>query len=153
MDEIDIMILDILSNNSRATVSEISKKVNLSVPAVSERIKRLEKSNIIEKYTIKINRQKFGYKLLAIILISIDQTSNILKFRETILKFTEVIECYHIAGEYDYILKVLVNDTNELEEFLSNKLKTIKGVYKSNTLIILKDLKEIWNRLETNKWF
>jgi Lrp/AsnC family transcriptional regulator, leucine-responsive regulatory protein len=146
MDIIDAKILEFMKENGRATVSEISKKVNLSIPAVSERIRKLEESNIIEQYTIKVNREKMGYKLLAIIFVNIDETANIQNFRETIVQFSEVIECHHMAGEYDYMLKVLMNDTGELEDFLSSKMKSIKGVRKSNTLIVLSTLKETANR-------
>lgn len=146
MDIIDEKIIDVLKENSRATASQISKTVNLSIPAVSDRIKRLEESNIIEKYTIKLNREKLGYKLMAFVFINIDSPPNIHGFRELVIEFSEVIECHHMAGEYDYMIKVLVSDTTELEDFLSNKLKSIKGVQKSNTLIALSTLKEKNNR-------
>ena len=146
MDMIDNNILESLKQNGREKASEISKKVHLSMPAVSERIKKLEDKNIIKKYTIKINREKIGYKLLVVIFVSIEQTDNIKRFRETIIKYSEVIECHHIVGEYDYMLKVLLKDSSELEDFISNKLKHIKGVQKSNTIVILSTLKEEVNR-------
>lgn len=67
MDQIDINILEVMKVNGRATASEISKKVNLSIPAVSERIRKLEENHIIDQYSIKINRDKVGYKLLTIV--------------------------------------------------------------------------------------
>ena len=146
MDMIDLNILETLKQNGRETASEISKKVHLSIPAVSERIKKLEEANIIEKYTIKINREKMGYKLLVTIFVNIEQTVNIKHFRETIIKYFEVIECHHIVGEYDYMLKVLLKDSSELEDFIGNKLKSIKGVQKSNSIVILSTLKEEINR-------
>jgi len=146
MDIIDLNILEALKQNGRETASEISKKVHLSIPAVSDRIKKLEEANIIEKYTIKINREKMGYKLLVTIFVNIEQTVNIKHFRETIIKYSEVIECHHIVGEYDYMLKVLLKDSSELEDFIGNKLKSIKGVQKSNTIVILSTLKEEINR-------
>lgn len=146
MDIIDFKILECLKKNARTTASEISDKVFLSIPAVSERIKKLEKNQIIEQYTIKINRNKIGYKLLAIIFINIDHSKYILDARKNIIEFEEVIECLHMAGGYDYMLKVLVKDTEELENFLSNKLKKIKGIEKSNTMIALSTLKENSNR-------
>ncbi|TQR21421.1 Lrp/AsnC family transcriptional regulator [Psychrobacillus vulpis] len=146
MDIIDAKILEALKQNGRSTASDISKKVNLSVPAVSERIKKLEEANIIEQYTIKVNRGKMGYKLLAIVFVNIDHTTYIQQFRESIIQFTEVIECHHMAGEYDYMLKVLIEDTAELETFLNDKLKSIRGVQTSNTLIVLSTLKEKLNR-------
>jgi len=146
MDMIDNNILENLKQNGREKASEISKKVHLSMPAISGRIKKLEDKNIIEKYTIRINREKIGYKLLVIIFVSIVQTDNIKHFRKTIIKYPEVIECHHIVGDYDYMLKVLLKDSFELEEFISNKLKNIKGVQKSNTIVILSTLKEEVNR-------
>lgn len=146
MDIIDAKILEVLKENGRSTASDISKKVNLSIPAVSERIRKLEVANIIEQYTVKINREKMGYKLLAIIFVNIDHTANIQQFRESIIQFSEVMECHHMAGEYDYMLKVLVEDTAQLEVFLSEKLKSIRGVQTSNTLIVLSTLTEKLNR-------
>lgn len=146
MDIIDAKILEVLKKNGRATASEISKKVNLSIPAVSERIRKLEDARIIEQYTVKINREKMGFKLLAIIFLNIDHAANIKSFREAIIKFEEILECHHMAGEYDYMLKVLVEDTAELESLLNDKLKSIQGVRTSNTLIVLSTLKENSNR-------
>ena len=146
MDIIDAKILEALKYNGRSTASDISKQVNLSIPAVSERIKRLEEAHVIEQYTVKINREKMGYKLLAIIFVNIDHATNIQHFREAIIQVPEVIECHHLAGEYDYMLKVLIEDTGKLEIFLSDKLKSIQGVQKSNTLIVLSTLKEVLNR-------
>ncbi|MCT4544617.1 MAG: Lrp/AsnC family transcriptional regulator [Vallitalea sp.] len=146
MDVIDSNILKAMKKNGRATASEISKKVNLSIPAVSERIRKLEDGNIIEQYTVRLNREKMGYKLLVTIFVDIDQTSNIKGFRETIINYSEVIECYHIVGEYDYMLKVLLKDSSELEDFIGNKLKSIKGVKRSNTILMLSTLKEEINR-------
>lgn len=146
MDMTDAKILECLKGNGRATASEISKRVNLSIPAVSERIRKLEDSGIIEQYAVKLNRDKLGYRLLAVIFVNIDDTVNVSAFREKIIKFPQVIECHHMAGEYDYMLKVLLTDTAELEDFLSGKLKSIRGVQKSNTLIVLSTLKETSNR-------
>lgn len=142
MDSIDKAILDKLTQNSRMPVSEISKKIALSIPAVAERIRKLEQNNTIEKYTIKVNRQKLGQNLLAFIFVSIDHTENIQHFRDTITKQSCVLECHHVAGNHDYLLKVVLEDTSFLENFLSKTLKNIKGVVSSNTIISLTTLKE-----------
>lgn len=142
MDEIDKSILKELKKNGRVSTSEISKRVYLSVPAVAERIKKMEQANIIEKYTIKINKKKIGYNLLAFILVNINTTENIENFRMKIIQEPQVLECHHIAGPNDYLLKVLVRDTEELENFLSSVLKNINGVETSNTIISLSTLKE-----------
>ena len=146
MDQIDRYILEILQNNSRATASEISKGVELSIPAVSERIKKMEESGMIERYSIRVNRSAAGYHLLALVFVTIEKTGQIESFRKTIVSFPQVLECHHIAGDYDYLLKLLLRDTSELEDFLSSKLKTIDGVVRTNTQIILSTLKDDLNR-------
>ncbi len=142
MDAIDLKIIEVLKKNSRSSTSEISKNVNLSIPAVAERIRKMEEAAVIEKYTLKINRKKINCKLLAFILVGLDKSEHIENFREAVLRYNCILECHHIAGEYDYLLKVAVADTESLEEFLSNTLKKIKGVFKSNTIISLSSLKE-----------
>lgn len=145
MDAIDEKIIKILNDNGRATASEISKNVKLSIPAVAERIKKLEESNIIEKYTVKLNREALNYKALAFIFVNIDKSENIEAFRNAIIKNNSVLECHHIAGQYDYLLKVLVKDIPSLETFISEYLKGIKGVINTSTIISLSSLKETLN--------
>jgi len=142
---IDKNILEILKENSRATASDISRIVNLSIPAVTERIRKMDEAKIIEKYTVKINRGALNYKLLAFIFVNIDETKNVESFRKSITAINSVLECHHIAGQYDYILKVLVEDTAALEHFITTDLKGIKGVVNTNTVITLSTLKETLN--------
>ena len=146
MDAIDKRILEMLKKDGKATASEISKTINLSIPAVSERIRKLNEADIIQQYTVRVNRQAMGYHLAAMIFVSISATEYIQPFRKTIVSFPEVLECHHIAGEYDYLIKVIMADPGELEAFLTKKLKAIRGVDKTNTLVILSTLKETLNR-------
>lgn len=147
MDNIDLKILELLKENSRMTATAISKSINLSVPAVTERIKQLEETDIISGYTLKINHKAVGYGLQTFIFISIESPQYIEGFKKEILQFSEILECHHIAGEYDYLLKVLVKDTDDLEVFITHKLKTIKGVHKSNTLFSLSSIKNTFSRI------
>ncbi len=146
MDQIDRKILEILQSNSRATSSQIGRDVDLSLPAVSERIKKLDDNGIIERYTIKVNRAECGFHLLAFIFVTLGKTEYVDHFREAAAAFPQVLECHHIAGDYDYLLKVLVTGTDELENFLGRQLKAIEGVVKTNTQIVLSTLKEELNR-------
>ncbi|WP_298564469.1 Lrp/AsnC family transcriptional regulator [uncultured Phascolarctobacterium sp.] len=145
MDTIDTAILNCLKENGRATSSEISKKVRLSVPAVAERIRKLEQNSIIQKYTVKLDRKQTGQNLLAFVFVNIDKTEHIDAFRRQITALPCVLECHHLAGTYDYLLKVSVSDTAALESFLTNMLKKIDGVNSSNTFITLTTLKEELN--------
>jgi Lrp/AsnC family leucine-responsive transcriptional regulator len=130
MDEIDFKIIKTLKRNGRSSASELSKQVNLSVPAVSERVKKIEQGGIIKKYTVQIDRNKTKHKLLAFILVNTDLSKNMDGFKSVILDYDNVLECPHTSGEYDFLLKVLAEDTQTLEEFLSSKLRKLT-VYKS----------------------
>ena len=147
MDKIDREILRVLNSNGRATASEISRGIHLSIPAVAERIRKLDEAGVIENYTIKISRVKADWSIMAFIHVSVDDTENIANFREEINRYPCVLECHHVAGTYDYLLKVLTENMAALDYFLSNSLKTIQGVSSSNTTIVLSTLKETLNPL------
>ena len=148
MDKINKAILAQLIKNSRSTASEISKQVNLSVPAVAERIRKMETSGMINGYTVKLDRQQLGLQLIAFIMVTLDNTSSIANFRDKMVACPDVLECHHLAGQSDYLLKIRVENTNQLERFLMDVLKKTAGVASSNTLICLSTLKEELNVLE-----
>jgi Lrp/AsnC family transcriptional regulator, leucine-responsive regulatory protein len=141
MDRQDSKILHLLAENARITGADIARQVNLSLPAVTERLRKLDRSGYIDKYTIKINRQQLDLRLLAFIQVWIDH-SKAGNVRENIAAVNEVLECHHVAGEYDLLLKVLVKDTAALEELLVKKIKAIKAVIRTSTTIILSSYKE-----------
>ncbi len=142
MDTIDFAILDALKHNARASASEISKQVSLSVPAVAERIRKLERAGIIAGYTVRIDREKAGQALLAFLLVRIGGSENVKAFRKEIVRHACVLECHHVTGAYDYLLKVAAEDVKALERFISGTLKGVKGVLDTNTMISLHTLKE-----------
>ena len=148
MDEINKAILAQLIKNSRSTASEISKQVNLSVPAVAERIRKMETSGMINGYTVKLDRQQLGLQLIAFIMVTLDNSSSIANFRDKMVACPDVLECHHLAGQSDYLLKIRVENTDQLERFLMDVLKKTAGVASSNTLICLSTLKEELNVLE-----
>ncbi|MGG4456197.1 Lrp/AsnC family transcriptional regulator [Brevibacillus porteri] len=142
MDRIDEQILGLLRENARITSSDISKQVHLSVPAVSERIRKLEDTGLIKQFTVKLDREQLGLHLIAFVMVEIEKTEHIAGFRETVLHADSVLECHHIAGAYDYVLKVAVKGTADLERFISETLKQVEGVSKTNTMIVLSSMKE-----------
>ncbi|MGG5317973.1 Lrp/AsnC family transcriptional regulator [Enterococcus sp. AZ072] len=145
MDRIDLEIIAELKKNGRLSASQISKNINLSVPTVSERMKRLEATNIIEGYTIKVNRKKNNENLLAFILVNLDGSKISEGFQKLVSANNAILECHHIAGAYDYLLKIALEDTTALDNFLSNVLNKSNGVRNSNTIIVLSTLKEEMN--------
>jgi len=141
MDAFDSKILKLLVQNSRITGAEIARKVNLSLPAVTERLRKLAKSGMIDRYTIKLNREKLGLHITAFINVWIDHTKNA-PVKDQLIAMSEVLEVHHVAGDNDLLLKVLVKDTAALEELLVHKIKAIKAVTRTSTTIILSSYKE-----------
>ncbi|MFC3747204.1 Lrp/AsnC family transcriptional regulator [Paenibacillus sp. GCM10012306] len=142
MDEIDLQILEMLKSNGRMTSSEISKVIHLSVPAITERIRKLEKNGVIDQFTVKLNRKAIGQNFVVFIFVQLHGSAETQKFRENIIQSPLVLECHHISGEYDYLLKVGLADLSEMEEFITHTLKANHDVVRSNTIFILSSLKE-----------
>lgn len=142
MDKIDLVILDILKKDSRQSSNQIGEKVGLTKPAVIERMRKLKSSGVIKQYTIQVDRASYGQNILAFISVKIDRTGNTSNFKNTVTKFSSVLECHKVAGEYDYLLKVVTTDLPHLNQFLSQNLKQVRGVGEIKTMITLENLKE-----------
>lgn len=148
MDSLDIKILKLLQNNARITASDISSKINLSVPAVSDRLRKLDASGVIEKYTIIINAKKLNRDLTVIMFISLESPKYINKFLDSIQKEDEILECHYLAGDYDYALKIVTENTETLEKIL-NRIKSLNGVIKTKTTISLSTIKNNYSIMPT----
>jgi len=142
LDDMDLSILHLLKQNSRMTSSDISRNVHLSIPAVAERIKKLEEKGIIDRFTVKLNRKLLGHTCLVYIFVVLDGSVDTESFRNMITTSEYVLECHNLAGEYDYLLKVSVLDIAMLEDFITYTLKKNQGVVKTNTIFILSTQKE-----------
>ncbi|MGP1441136.1 MAG: Lrp/AsnC family transcriptional regulator [Anaerovoracaceae bacterium] len=140
MDIIDVKILEVLQDNARVSISELSKKVNLSLSAVSERLKKLENSNIIESYTAILDAKLMGKDLSVVISIGLESTSDTKSFLEFVDSEPEILECHYITGEYDYMLKVTTPSTHTLE-LIMNKIKSFNGIKRTQTNVILSTTK------------
>ena len=145
MDHIDENILELLKKNGNVSATDSSKVVGLSIQAVAERIRKMEHNGIIEGYGVKLSRRKTGYNVTAFIMVTVERTSTDDEFRKRILTFDEVLECHHIVGAFDYILKVLVKTPDELEQFIMRELNEIPTVTMTQTFLCLSTLKEEWN--------
>lgn len=141
MDAFDNKILKLLVQNSRISGADIARKVNLSLPAVTERLRKLAKSGVIDKYTVQLNRHQLQLHLLAFINVWVDHTKAS-PAKEQLIALDEVLECHHVAGDCDLLLKVLVKDTAALEDLLVKKIKHVKAVTRTSTTIILNSYKE-----------
>ena len=140
LDTIDVRILEVLQENARVSISELSKQVNLSLSAVSERLKKLENSNILEQYTTVLNPAAMEKELSAIMMISMEDPSDTVEFRRLVQELDEILECHYITGTYDYVLKITTKNMATLE-LLMNKIKSIKSIKHTETNVIFSTIK------------
>lgn len=140
MDITDIKILELLQSNSRISISEISKKVNMSLSAVSERLKKLESCDVIKQYTVILNPAFLGKDLSVIMNINLERPENTEDFLTFVSNEDEILECHYITGEFDYALKIITKNTFSLEKIM-NKIKSIPGIKKTQTNVVLSSVK------------
>jgi len=140
MDSTDAKILSLLKENSRISASQIGEQVNMSVSAVIERIRKLESAGIIKKYTAILDAKKLGKGTTAFISIRLEHPKYNENFTENVRHLPEIVECYYLTGDYDYILKVMTASTESLANVL-NEIKSIRGVALTRTLVVLSTIK------------
>ena len=141
IDEIDIKILFILQNNGRTHLAEIAKEVELSSPAVLERVKKLESSGIIKGYQAVLDPKKVGKDVTAFVGVSVSHQKYIDAFAAFIGRQRDVLECHHVTGEESFILKVKTANTDSLEKLLGD-VRSLEGVTGTVTKVVLSSVKE-----------
>ncbi len=143
MDHVDLLILDLLQSNARLSNAELSRAVKLSPPAVHARVKRLEKEGAIRGYTTLLDPQQIGFDFVSFIQIGLDghQTDQVRTVHEEICKLAEVLECHHVTGDFDFLLKVVIRNRQGLHHFVVDQLVSIPGVSRVNTSLVLKEVK------------
>ncbi len=141
IDNLDIQILKTLQVNGRTKRNELAEQVGLSIPSVSERLKKLEENKIIEGYYTKVSKQAFGLDILAFILVVMDSSKHYKDLRKHVEKHPNILECYSVLGEGSHLLKVCVKNTEALEKLLS-EIQTWLGVTSTKTTYVLSTLKE-----------
>ena len=142
-DAIDIKLLTFLQQDSKQTNKELSNKLNLSVTAVYERIRKLEREGVIDKYVALLNKEKIDKSFVAFCHIKLVQHSQdyVVKFEREVANLKEVLECFHISGDYDYLLKVMVSDMEDFREFMVNKLTTINHIGSTHSMFVINEVK------------
>ena len=150
LDDLDREILSILQKNARNSVSNIAEKINLSVPATSDRIKKLEDLDIIKGYKAIINAQKIGLDLSALITIVSESSSNYERIVEHANQMNEIVECFATTGRGSHILVIQTQNTESLEKLL-RKIQSWPNVIRTETQIILSTNKNFNKSTETNK--
>lgn len=143
IDQTDKKILDILQEDAKITNIELANRIGISAPATLERVKRLEKNGVIKKYVALVDPAKVSKGTFALVSVAlmIHQIPSIDSFTKQINKLEEVLECYHITGSDDFMLKIAVENIEKYELFILQKLTKIKGVSKVTTNIVLSTVK------------
>ena len=143
LDITDKKLINLLQNDCKQTTKQLSLQLNLSVTAVYERIKKLENKNIIEKYVALINKNKIEKSFLVFCHIKLIQHAKeyVTTFEREILKLNEVSECFHVSGDYDYILKIYVKDMEEYRAFMVSKLTAIKYIGSTHSTFAIEQVK------------
>lgn len=141
MDKLDYEILECLKRNSREKASAISRQINLSVSAVLERIHKMETQGVIKGYTVVTNKKMLGMGMLAVMEISLEHPKYYDSFTGIIQSMSEIVSCYYMTGDFDFILKIYAQDSDDLER-IHKRIKSIHGVSSTRTYITLKTVKE-----------
>ena len=143
LDTTDKKLINLLQNDSKQTTKQLSLHLNLSVTAVYERIKKLENKNVIEKYVAIINKNKIEKSFLIFCHVKLIQHSKeyVTTFEYEILKLEEVSECFHVSGDYDYILKIYVKDMDAYRDFMVTKLTAIKYIGSTHSTFAIEQVK------------
>lgn len=144
LDETDLRILQLLQQDARLTNKQIADQIGKSVTPVFERIRRLEKEGYIKHYIAVLNNKKIGKGLVAYthVRLCLHDQETIAQFEETVVHFHEVMECYRMAGEYDYLLSISVRDMDEFNEFVINKLSLIYDIGSVQTYFVIDEMKK-----------
>ncbi|WP_371272219.1 Lrp/AsnC family transcriptional regulator [Flavobacterium sp.] len=144
MDTIDKKLLTLLQQDSKKTTKELSLKLNLSVTAVYERIKKLEREGIIAKYIALLDRTKIDKSFMVFCHIKLVQHTKefLTKFEQEVIRLEEVLECFHVSGDYDYILKIYVKDMEAYREFMVTKLTTLQHIGSTHSTFMIGEVKK-----------
>lgn len=139
LDEIDLQLLGLLQSDGRITNAELAKRVGLSAPSVLQRIRNLEKSGVIKAYTALLDAEKLGYRLTALTMVSLalHEAQPVERFRKAVQEIPEIVETYHVTGEFDFLLKIVVRDIRHYEQLIREKILKIRGISQIKTSFVL----------------
>lgn len=143
LDKTDLALLNLLQENALLTTRELAQRLHLTSTPVHERIKKLEKEGFIRKYVALLDQQKLNKGLTVFCYVSLKQHDKAIghKFVKDILSLKEVTECYNVSGEYDFMLKILVKDMPEYQNFIFNKLGEIENIGNTQSMFVMGEIK------------
>lgn len=143
LDALDKQILSQLQLDSKITTKELSLHLKLSSTAIYERIRKMERKGIIESYSINLNKDLVGLGFVVFCQIKLKEHKHeyVIKFEKEVIKFAEVLECYNVSGDYDYLLKITVKDMQHYHQFLNDKLTYLDHIGSAHSTFIINEVK------------
>jgi Lrp/AsnC family leucine-responsive transcriptional regulator/Lrp/AsnC family transcriptional regulator len=147
LDDTDIQLLKLLGADSEITVKELAARVNLSASPVFERVKRLKNNGYIKKYIALIDAEKLNYGLIVFCNIKLKQHDRSIgyQFVTDIMQLKEVVECYNISGDFDFLLKVYARDMKHYQDFVFNKLGSVASIGSTHSTFVMSENKNSYN--------
>ena len=137
MDDNDLRILGILSESGRASFSELAERIGLSGPSTADRVRRLEERGVIRGFAALVDPVALGLDLTAFVSVTLANLDAREGFLAALATYPEVVECHHLAGDDDYLVKVYVDGTSGLESFVTDRLKALPGIARTRTTVVL----------------
>lgn len=144
-DKTDRRLLALLQEDSQRPVSELSGLIGIPASTLNDRIKRLVRSGVIAGFHGRLSNDALGLNLLAFVFVGWSDPDVEARFLEEVRVSPSVLECHHVTGAWNYLLKVRVRTTKDLETFLSRTIKSVSGVQRTETVIVLSSAKETWS--------
>lgn len=143
LDEIDRRLLNILQTDSRITIRELAEKLHLSTTPVHERIKKLEKKGYIKQYLTLLDPKLLGKKLIVYVSVSLNSHTReaIDEFEQEMMKLDEIMECYYVSGNSDFLLKVHCNDMDDYHNFITGRFSVIKNITQFYSSFVMAETK------------
>ena len=143
-DDIDRKLIALLQENDRLSLADLSTATGSASSTINDRIKRLVRNGVITGFHARLSSEALGFVLLGFVLVGWSDPKVEPKFIARIRESADVLECHHITGAWNYLLKVRVRTTRDLEAFLASTVKAIEGVQRTDTMIVLSSAKETW---------
>jgi Lrp/AsnC family leucine-responsive transcriptional regulator len=143
LDDTDRKLLLFLQEDCKQTTKELAGKLGLSVTAVYERIKKLENAGVISKYVALLDRKKVNREFIVLCHVKLTQHKKefVLQFEKEVMNLQEVTECFHVSGDYDYILKIGVQDIADYRNFMLTKLTTLQHIASTHSSFMISEVK------------
>ncbi|MCK0131966.1 Lrp/AsnC family transcriptional regulator [Flavobacteriaceae bacterium F08102] len=143
LDDIDRKLLMLLQEDAKKTTKAYANSLNLSVTAVYERIKRLERDGVISQVVALVDKQKAGFNFTAFCQVRLTQHTKeyIVRFEREVQQLCEVAACHHVSGDYDYILQIHVKDMQAYRDFMLNKLTVLHHIGSTQSSFVIKEVK------------